>query len=162
MDKEFLLRLDTNMQKIKTNLLISENVRNLLFNDSETNFIPSIEQMEEYIFTQPIIDVGSEPPYNKKNYITITMPNARQDYDELSINYTMRIMVMCDKQTWMYEGKQRPLLLGQEIVNILNHLMIDSSHSLVFQNFCETVTNKDVAGYSFLFSLRDGTADEDK
>jgi hypothetical protein len=61
----------------------------------------------------------------------------------------------------MYEGKQRPLLLGQEIVNILNHLMIDSSHSLVFQSFCETVTNKDVAGYSFLFSLRDGTADED-
>ena len=75
MDKKFLLRVNDSMKRIKTNLLLNDNIRQLLYYDeiNSSTDIPLIEQVAGNIFIQPVIDVEVKEPFNKKNYITITL-----------------------------------------------------------------------------------------
>jgi hypothetical protein len=99
MDKNVLIRLESTMRSIKTQLLLNENIRKLLFyteiEDLEEVETPSVNAVKSNIFLQPIIDVDVEPPFNKKNYITITVPDSRKRPND--IDYVFRIIVQCDK-----------------------------------------------------------------
>jgi hypothetical protein len=56
----------------------------------------------------------------------------------------------------------RPLILSQEVVNILDGFKTYFSNTLEFTSIVETVTSKDVYGYSLLFNVTDGVSDSDE
>lgn len=162
MDKEFLIRLNNSFKKIKTALLLNENIRTYLYYDevAQDTIAPPIEVAAEHVFTQPVIEVDTTEPFNKKNYITITMPEGNKENNK--IDYVIRVMVMCDKHSWNINGDSRPLLLGQEIVDVLDNYKLDFSNKLRFSNIMETVTSNNVYGYSFLFDVTDGISDSNE
>ena len=159
MDKSFLLRVESSLKTIKTKLLLNKQIRTLLYYDevSEDTTPPAIEQAEEHIFIQPVINVEVTEPFNKKNYITITVPEGEKTNNQMG--YVFRIIVMCDKSCWSLNDHIRPLLIAQEVVNTLEGQKLELSHTMEFSNIVETVTNKDVTGYSILFDIIDGISD---
>lgn len=164
MDKNLLIRLESTMRAIKTQLLLNEKIRKLLFYTEIENLedvaLPSIADVKGNIFLQPIIDVDVDPPYNKKNYITITVPDSRIVSNKM--DYVFRIIVQCDKTCWTFgDDFIRPLHFSQEIINILDKARFSCSGQLKFTNLVETVTDKTTSGYSVLFTLIDGIGDPD-
>lgn len=159
MDKKFLLRVESSLKKIKTKLLLNENLRKLLYYETIDNntIAPVIEQVKDHIYLQPVITVETTEPFNKKNYITITIPEGDKSGNKMG--YVVRVIVMCEKTSWNINGDIRPLLMAQEIVNTLDGFKTDMSNALDFTSIVETVTSKDVVGYSILFDVTDGISD---
>lgn len=162
MDKRFLIRVMSSFKKIKTKILLNEKTRTLLYYDdafAEDVIAPPIELAAEHVFLQPVIDTDVKEPFNIKNYLTITIPEGSKT--DNSMVYVVRIIVMCDKSSWNINGDVRPLLIAQEIINDIDNYQVDFSNKLIFNDIVETVTNKDVVGYSLLFSAVDGISDND-
>lgn len=161
MDKQFLIRLNDSYKQIRTRLLLNEKIRTYLYYDEidENTEVPPIDLAKQHIFLQPIITTDVVEPFNKKNYISITVPNA--DISNSKVLYTVRIIVMSEKTCWEVNGDIRPLILSQEIVNELEGLKLDLATKLSFSSMVETVTNKDVSGYSLLFTVADGIGKND-
>lgn len=158
MDKTFLHRVNSSLKTIKTQILLNEDIRKMLYyDDVVNNLVPTIEIMKDYVFLQPVINVDTIEPFNKKNYITITIPEGNKQSNKM--HYTVRIIVMCDKTSWQLNTDIRPLLISQEIINILDGYKLDMSNQLSFSSIVETVTSKDVYGYSLLFNITDGISD---
>lgn len=162
MDKKFLLRLDDTFKSIKTKLLLNEDIRKMLYYDvvDENTIAPPIELAAEHVFTQPVIAVETTEPFNKRNYITITSPEGDKSGNKM--DYIIRIIIMCDKSSWNLNSSARPLLLAQEVINELNNEKFKLSNPLSFSNIVETVTSKDVCGYSLLFDTTDGISEADE
>lgn len=99
MDRNFLIRVNDSLKQIKTKLLLDEDIRKLLYYDvvDDNTVAPAIEQVKDHIFLQPIIKTETTEPFNKKNYITLTIPEG--DLDGNKIEYVVRVVVMCDKST---------------------------------------------------------------
>lgn len=159
MDKKFLLRVNDSFKQLKTKILLNEEVRKMLYYDvvDDNTIAPVIEQAAEHVFLQPVIDVDVNEPFNKKNYITITLPESEKDDNQM--NYVFRIIVMCEKTCWNLNNDIRPLLIAQEIINDLDGFKTKLSNTLKFTSLVETVTNKNVCGYSILFDIIDGISD---
>ena len=161
MDKKFLLRLNDTFKTIKTTLLLNDNLRTLLFYDEidEDTVAPPIQVAAEHVFLQPVIKTETTEPFNKKNYISITGPEAKKRDNR--VVYILRVIVMCDKSTWMVNNNIRPLLIAQEIINTINGVKFQLSGALELDGIVETVTSPDVTGYSILFDVVDGISDTD-
>lgn len=159
MDKNFLLRVNNSLKRIKTELLLNEDIRKWLYYDNvDINTVaPFIEQVADHVYIQPIITVETSEPFNKKNYITITIPEGSLSSNKM--DYVLRIIVMCEKESWNLNGDVRPLLISQQVINILDGYKTELSNTLSFSNIVETVTSKDVCGYSILFDVTDGISD---
>lgn len=99
MDTKFLFRLESTMRDVKQQLLLDEDMRKWLFYENIENLenmaAPSIASCKNHIFLQPIVDTDVTPPYDKLNYITITVPESAIGN---KVNYVFRVMVMCDKR----------------------------------------------------------------
>ncbi len=162
MDKKFLLRVSDSFKKIKTQLLLNKEIRKLLYYDiiDDDTVEPDIKQVKDNIFLQPVVNVDTVEPFNKKNYITITIPSGEKNKNKMV--YVLRIIVMCDKSSWIVKDNIRPILLSQEIINELNGFKTDFSNEIKFSEIVETVTNKDMIGYSILFEAIDGISDIDE
>ena len=162
MDKSFLLRVNNSLKKIKTQLLLNDSIRQKLYYETidETTPVPVIDQVKDHVYLQPVITVETMEPFNKQNYITITIPEG--DKHNNKMEYVVRVIVMSEKKSWNLNGDVRPLLISQEIINILDGYKLDFSNTLEFTNIVETVTSKDVYGYSILFGVVDGISDVDE
>lgn len=159
MDKEFLKRVNDSLKQIKTKLLLDADIRKMLYYDmiDDATIAPVIDQVKDHIYLQPIIKVETTEPFNKKNYITLTIPEG--DLIGNKMEYVVRVVIMCDKSTWALNGDIRPILMAQKVANILDGFKTEFSNSLQFSNIVETVTSKDVVGYSMLFNTSDGISD---
>jgi hypothetical protein len=162
MDKTFLLRVNKAFKKIRTMILLNEKIRTLLYYDvvDDNTVAPAITQAKDHVFLQPIVKVDTQEPFNKKNYITITVPEG--DKDNNKMGYVVRVIVMCDQTTWNLNEDIRPLMIAQEVINELDGQHVGFSNTLEFTNIVETVTTKDVTGYSILFAVVDGISDVDE
>lgn len=157
MDKNFLMRVNNALKRVKTTILLNDEVRKLLWYSGEPTAIPTVEQVADHVFLQPVIDVETTEPFNKKNYITLTIPEGTKASNK--VEYTLRVIVMSDKSDWNINGDIRPLLIAQHIINDLEGVKFDFSNPLYFDSIVETVTSKDVCGYSILFNVVDGVSD---
>lgn len=157
MDKEFLKRVNNSLKRIKTTILLNEEVRKLLWYSGDATTVPSIEQAAEHVFLQPVITIETSEPFNKKNYITLTIPEGSKTSNK--VEYTLRVIVMSEKGDWDIDGDIRPLLIAQHIINDLNGAKFDFSNPLEFDSIVETITSDDVYGYSILFNVVDGVSD---
>lgn len=159
MDKKFLLRANDSFKQIKTQLLLNDTIRKYLYYDNidDNTEAPVIDIVKDFVFIQPVITVETTEPFNKKNYITITLPDGKLKSNKME--YVLRIIVMSDKSSWNINDDARPLILSQEIVNTLDGFKTYFSNELKFVSMVETVTTKDVYGYSLLFSATDGISE---
>lgn len=173
MDKQFLIRLENTLRKIKRDLLLDEEIRKLLFYDSkemerlqsEENIpfdsldVPAVELVKGNIFLQPIVEVDNQPPFNKKVFISITSPSmgfAKTD----SIEYAIKLSIQMDKTNWVYDGdKIRVYRLAQLVINKLDGVKYECATELAFKQMLETVTDKTTTGKSLLFSIVDGVGE---
>lgn len=162
MDKNFLIRLNNSLKKIKTSLLLEENIRKMLaVKDYDDNYIPSIEYTKDFIYIRPVITAETAEPYIKHNYISLTITEGEVNTDKTKIGYCLRVTVMSEKESWSYGDNVRPLLLSQQIINILDGKKFDFSNTLSFDSILETVTNDNVYGYSILFNIIDGVMENE-
>lgn len=173
MDKQFLIRLENTLRKIKRDLLLDEEIRKLLFYDSkemerlqsEENIpfdsldVPAIELVKGNIFLQPIVEVDNQPPFNKKVFISITSPSMGFAKDD-SIEYAIKLSIQMDKTNWVYDGdKIRVYRLAQLVINKLDGVKYECATELAFKQMLETVTDKTTTGKSLLFSIVDGVGE---
>lgn len=167
MDKEFLLRLENSLASIKKDLLLNENIRKLLYYDSNLEEgqswddldIPPVEIVKNNIFLQPIVEVDNNPPFDKKMFISITSPSMAFENDN-EAEYAVKISIMVDKTNWVYnENKIRVYHLAQEVVNSIDGVKYSIAGPLYFQQMLETILDKTITGKSLLFSTIDGVGD---
>lgn len=161
MDKEFLIRLESTMRSIKQKLLLDDDIRKMLFYekivDLENMKAPSIASCSDHVFLQPIIDTDVTAPFDKLNYITITVPESAISN---KAHYVVRVMIMCDKRCWTYDDNRiRPIRLAQAIINAIDGEKFQCASPLSLSKILETVTNKTMYGYSIVFGLADGLGD---
>jgi hypothetical protein len=99
MDKSFLLRVNNSLKKIKTQLLLNDSIRQKIYyeNIDNTTPIPVIDQVKDHIYLQPVITVETTEPFNKQNYITITIPEGSKSNNKME--YVVRIIVMSEKKS---------------------------------------------------------------
>jgi hypothetical protein len=99
MDKKFLLRANDSFKQIKTQLLLNDNIRKYLYYDNidDNTEAPVIDIVKDFVFIQPVITVETTEPFNKKNYITITLPDGKLKSNKME--YVLRIIVMSDKSS---------------------------------------------------------------
>lgn len=146
MDKKFLIRLNNSYKQIKTRLLLNEKIRTYLYYDEidDNTEVPPVNLVSSHIFLQPVVDSDVNEPFNKKNYISITIPEGDRATNKM--DYTVRIIIMSEKTDWDINGDIRPLILAQEVINELEGEKFDLANKLVFTGIVETVTNKDITG----------------
>jgi hypothetical protein len=77
------------------------------------------------------------------------------------MEYVIRVVVMSEKSCWNLNGDIRPLLISQEIINILDNFKLKLSNTLVFNRILESTTTKNVCGYSIVFEIVDGVSNID-
>jgi hypothetical protein len=51
--------------------------------------------VKEHVYIQPVVAVETTEPFNKKNYITITIPEGDKNNNKMA--YVVRIIVMSEK-----------------------------------------------------------------
>lgn len=165
MDKKFILRVEKTIQEIKRRLLLNEEIRKLLYYESEALVdgvaVPSIQLVENNIFTQPVVNVTTEPPFDKKIFIAISL-SASGFKNINEVDHAIKIAVMCHSSNWVYgNGRVRVLHLIQEVINELDSEKFACAEILEYEQLLQTVVNEDITGYSIIFSVADGVGELD-
>lgn len=160
MDKKFILRVEKTIQSIKSKLLQNEKIRKLLFYESDALVgdvvVPSVQMVKDNIFTQPVVNITTEPPFNKKIFIAISL-SASGFRAVNEADHAIKIAVMCHSSDWIYDGgKVRALHLVQEVINDLDGVKFACAEVVEYEQLLQTVVNEDITGYSLVFSVADG------
>lgn len=165
MDKYFVLRAEKSLKMIKRKLLLNDKIRKLLYYDSsalidgENIDIPSPQLVKDNIFLQPVVSNDIDPPFNKKNYIAITLAaSGFAGQADLAAEHAIKIAVMVHKTNWIFgeDNNIRVLHLFQEIVNELDGLRLACSNTLMYEQALQTVIDESMTGYSIMFGIVDG------
>ena len=162
MDKYFILRIEQSLKLIKRKLLLNDNIRKLLYYDSDqltgTEDIPSIQLVKDNIFLQPVVSNDIDPPFNKKNYIAITLTaSGFTAQGDLAADHAIKISIMVHKTNWIYnEDCIRVLHLMQEVINELDGAKLACSNTLEYEQALQTVIDESMTGYSVIFGVAEG------
>ena len=176
MDSNYFIRLEQSIKEMKSSLLGNNDVqdndeimelRKLLYYSSEEikgsleSLKPVTRAAVEYnIILTLVTRVETTPPFNKRNYITITCSNGQ--IGDNNNAYAIKVIVMCEKKDWVINNSMiRPLRIMQIISNILDSNQFACSGELIFERFNDLITNDDVTGYAMFFSFTDGTGEKD-
>jgi hypothetical protein len=178
MDKEYFIRLEKSIREMKNALLgnsdengIATNsecaeLRKLLYYSKEDikGDLSSLKDVtraavEDNVILTLVTRVETTPPFNKRNYITITCSNGQ--IGDNNNGYAIKVIVMSEKNDWVINNSMiRPLRIMQIISNLLDNKQFACSGELLFERFSELITNDDVTGYAMFFSFSDGTGDQ--
>lgn len=179
MDKKYFIRLEKSIEQMKNALLgnSDENgiatepecaeLRKLLYYSKEDikGDLSSLKDVtraavEDNVILTLVTRVETTPPFNKRNYITITCSNG--EVGDNDIGYAIKIIVMSEKNDWVIGNTQiRPLRIMQIISNLLDSKKFVCAGELLLERFQELITNDDVTGYAMFFSLADGIGETD-
>lgn len=165
MDNKFLLRMEKTLKDIKSRLLVNDTIRTLLYYESDeitdNVAVPSIQIVKDHIYLQPIVDTDVTEPFNKKNYIAITLSVGNAESPN-TITYAIKISVMCHETCWTYgDNHIRALRIMQEVINDIDGVKFACATKLNFEQLLQTITKKEITGYTLLFSVGDGTGEVD-
>ena len=163
MDTKFILRVEKTIQEIKAKILMNEEVRKLLFYESDALVdgveIPSVQMVEGNVFTQPVVNVTTEPPFNKKIFIAISL-SASGFRAVNEVDHAIKVAIMCHSSDWIYgENKVRVLHLAQEVINAIDGRKFACAERIDYEQLLQTVVNEDITGYSIIFSVADGVGE---
>lgn len=157
-------RIATTLQQARLMLAQDEQLRKLLVAENPSSAAtPTVEQTLGHIFLQPIVEVETKPPFDKKAFLSLVVAEAepRDNTHRVSI----RVNVLVDKTYWVYGGnKIRILEMAERVAKVLDKQKFACASPLFYDSITETVTNSYVFGYVMLFNVADGigVADDNK
>lgn len=165
MDKAFVLRVEKTIKDIKKKLLMNEKLRKLLYYESEDLTsdceVPTIQLVKDNIFTQPIVEIDVEPPFNKRMFISITLA-ASGFASANEVDHAIKVSVMAHNKNWTYDdGKIRVLHMMQEVINELDGAKFACAAKLSYEQALQTTIDSSTNGYAIMFGVTDGTGEKE-
>lgn len=156
-------RLQTTIKAIKRQLLESEDIRKLLYNDSNDSLnlpTPKKEDVNKYITTHPIYEFEDKEDYTQHGMINIFMADSEPDDENNSTSSVIRINVVYNTAKWeLIDGSSRPLLIADKIIELVNNKKFSVSNPISYINIQELILSKKLVGYALLFDFTDGNSE---
>lgn len=156
-------RIDSTIRAIRRQLLNDEELRKLLYNDSNNALdidAPSIKDVEKYITNHPIYEFENKEDYTQHGMINIFMSNSEPDDEQVSVSAVIRINVVynCDKWT-LKDGSCRVLKMLDRIIALIDNKKLNVSNPVEYNTSDELILSKQLTGYALLFYITDGSAE---
>lgn len=157
-------RLEKMLPQIKSIILNDKVVRKLLYHDSNNAYnmdTPAIEDVEDYVTLRPIYTLDGHGKYEQNGMINIYWAKVpRDDYDSVTIMGILRVGIIFNVDKWeLTGGRIRPLMIANRIVGLLDGNILETSNPMKFHSMEETIINKNLVGYTLLFSTTDGSSE---
>ena len=154
-------RCEKTLFEIRATLLGSEKVRKLLYNDSPFALslqAPTMEQVGQYIVTNPIFDMVETPEYDHNTVINIELDTLENN--DTSVDGILRINVVCNAAVWTLDGSSiRPIQIADEVVRLLHNKKFSVADKLIFAQIIPLIINKKMIGYTLMFDISDGNGE---
>lgn len=153
--------------EIKRVLLEDEEIRKLLYNDSNDALnldIPSTEDVDDYISLYPVYEFNTESGgYNHNCGISINVSVIDPTDEVVQMIASLTINVVVNTNKWILtENKIRPLAIADRIVELLENKKFSASSTLSFDGMTNLIMTKRISGYALSFTMTDGTANIEK
>ena len=157
-------RFEKMLPQIRRIILEDEIVRRLLYHDSNNAFYmdtPTIDDVKDYITLRPIYSLDGHGKYEQNGMINVYWAKLpRNDYDEVVITGILRVGVIFNVDKWELVGdKIRPIQVCDRITTRLDGITLETSNPMKFHSMEETIINKQLVGYTLLFSVTDGSSE---
>lgn len=154
-----LERLERTIQEVRATLVADEDIRKLVFHDSNNALSmlpPDINEVQEYIVTKPIFDMCETEQYSRNTMVQVELDSV--DAKDNYLDGIMRINIVCNAEKWsLVGGKIRPLQIANRAIDLINNQKFSASNELVFDSFVPLLINKKITGYALLFIIQDGS-----
>ena len=161
-----LERVEQTLAGIKNKLLGNEEIRKLLFHDSNNALnmtAPTKQEVDDYITLKPIFDFENKEGYAHNSVINIYTTQIIPDTEIKKISGVIQINVVCNEEKWeLIESKIRPIQLCNQIIKLINGCKFAASNKLEFDTMTDLIISKTLFGYALLFSLTDGSGEKEK
>ena len=157
--------IQTSLFKIKSSLKGDSSLRKLLYyttTDPKSESDVSYTVINDFIYLNPVFDVNIEP-YNKSNFISVTLVELEQEEDDTLFTGVLRLDVISKNTLWELDNNEiRPLAIISRIYSILNNTKFNISHKLQYKGIQQVVLNEQYSGYIVLFDLVEGAGLENE
>lgn len=152
--------------EIKRVLLEDEEIRKLLYNDSNDALnldTPSTEDVDDYISLYPIYEFNTEAGYNHNCGVSINVSVIDPTDEVVQMIASLTINVVVNTNKWILTGnKIRPLAIADRIIELLENKKFSASSTLSFDGMTNLIMTKRISGYALSFTMTDGTANIEK
>ena len=156
-------RIDATIRAIKRLLLNDDELKKLLYNDSNNALelnVPQVADVEKYITTHPIYEFENRADYTQHGMINIFMSNSEADEEQISTSATIRINVVHNIDKWtLKDGSCRVLKMLDRIIALIDNKKLSVSNPVEYGNSDELILSKQLTGYALLFYITDGNAE---
>lgn len=156
-------RLQTTLKGIKRVLLEDEQIRKLLYNDSNNALnldTPAKESVSKYITTYPIYEFEGRDDYTQQGMINCFISDSEPDDDIKVTDSILRINVVYNTEKWeLVDGSCRLLSLCERIIELVDNKKFSISNPISYNSLTELILSKKLVGYALLFNLTDGNSE---
>ena len=156
-------RINTTIKAIRRQLLNDDELRKLLYNDSNNALdlpTPDIKDVEKYITTHPIYEFENKEDYTQHGMINVFMANSEPDDEQVSVSAVIRINAVYNTDKWtLKDGSCRMLKILDRIIALINKKKLSVSNPVEYNNSDELILSKKLTGYALLFYITDGDAE---
>lgn len=161
-----LQRVESTLFAIRNKLYNNEDIRKLLFHDSNNalNMLaPSKEEVSEYITVKPIFEFENKEGYEQNSIINIYPIQVDPIDDRQGIEGVIQINVVCNTDQWeLIDNKIRPLQLANKIIKLINNNKFTVSNKLTLNTMTELILSKKMTGFALLFDVVDGSGENEQ
>lgn len=156
-------RINLTIKAIRRQLLNDEELRQLLYNDSNNALdidVPPVKDVEKYITTHPVYSFDHNEDYTQHGMINIYMTTSEPDEEQASIGAVIRINAVYNTDKWtLANGDCRMLKIIDRIIALIDNKKLSVSNPVEYNNSDELILSKQLVGYALLFYITDGSAE---
>lgn len=161
-----LERIEQTIAAVKTKIINDEDVRKLLFHDSNNalNMLaPTVLETDSYITTKPVYEFENKNEYNQNSMVNIYMIEIVPTDDVKAFVGALQVNVTCNLDIWdLLDNKIRPIQICDRIIKLVHNQKFYLSNKLRLTNVTDLIVNKKMVGYALLFEITDGSGTQDK
>lgn len=161
-----LERIEQTIAAIKTKIINDEDVRKLLFHDSNNalNMLaPTVLETDSYVTTKPIYEFENKNEYNQNSMVNVYMIEVVPTDDIKAFVGAIQINITCNLDIWnLLDNKIRPLQIADRIIKLIHNQKFHLSNKITLRNMTDLIVNKTMVGYALLFEVTDGSGTQNK
>jgi hypothetical protein len=159
-------RVRTTIKAMKRQLLKDEELRKLLYNDSNNALelsTPEEKLVAKYITTYPIYEFENKEDYKQQGMINIFMSDSDPSDEDSSISAMIRVNIVYNTDKWeLIDGDCRTLALADRVIASLDKKKLTVSNPVEYVSTQELIISKQLVGYALLFDIVDGNSELEK
>jgi len=157
-----LENIESLLFEIRTVLLNSAIIRQLVFNDSNNALnitAPTVAQVESFITLYPTFDMNLYTD-TLNTMINILVDQCIIGDIDISINGILKLNIVTNIDKWvLVDNKLRIFQIMNEIIKKINNVKFSVSNKVEFVSFSELIATNKIVGYTMFFSLTDGNSE---